>query len=965
MKSLLSNLKTIIFCFLVLISVNAQAQVINEGFEETLWPVTTTTLANQTLNLNTGTINTGSWMYNNAYVNTANAATFVRTGSNSFFLAGSSSAYICTPLIAAGVAQVTVVVKSATGTAASMVIGVATNTAVTANTGSISSTAAGAAWSVGSSCYTGLPVSTAGWTTITFTTNLTAPAYVKIQRVTTGSIYLDDITITGMVAVPTLTVAPATKTGFTYILGAGPSANQNFTVSGSNLSANATLTAPADYEIATVAGGPYSGSITLNQVAGNIALTTIYVRLKAGKAVGLYNGETITVASAGATTQNVTCSGSVTSGVLTPLPAPAVGAGSGISSTSFTANWSTVANASGGYIVNVYQGAALVKTVPVAGQASTNVIVNGLTASTAYTYKVIAVGDGLTYSNSPQSSASGVIVTAAPPAGGSCEITVYETNFSDWLALPAAGTSSTARTVVGGAGDGFIITEDTEIVPSTNRFNNTGTSGRSITYAPFDFSNGGTVYVTGYNNTGSSISGVVGATGVFDAVSGNPVIIGNVKNMAYNLRFDLPASVDGITALNWSSFRGYWSYMKICTNPTGGPQMATTNYQEAPAVGMSLTATIGGADASGIANVKAWNVTCGVNMSIVGADAALFELPDNQLTQAEALAGTPVVINFTPSVIPGVSNAQLKLTSTCGAPDFYMNIKGLTSSGAGAQITTPVQTWNFPTSLIAPITQDILISGANLTGPVTLTLGGADAAQFSLASNTVTLADALAGKPIAVTYLGGISSPLTQNATLTLSSPGAPNVVLPLVGLTYNLPPTMYTLDRTVTPAGTGIITQDLGGSMFAVGTTVRVTAIPQTGYKFKRWVDNGSTALTRSILMMSDIEVIAEFEVGTGPSVSPFNAYTPLVVGNTSFTARWGAATASTSYVVKVYNNVGTLVYTSPAQGGAVRSLNITGLTAGTQYTYTVTASTGDVSNIVGPVLTTGGSIPACGTVG
>jgi hypothetical protein len=62
--------------------------------------------------------------------------------------------------------------------------------------------------------------------------------------------------------------------------------------------------------------------------------------------------------------------------------------------TSCTADWSSVSNATG-YIVNVYTGVStLVNSVRVATNSAT---VTGLTASTSYNYKVIAIGDATTY----------------------------------------------------------------------------------------------------------------------------------------------------------------------------------------------------------------------------------------------------------------------------------------------------------------------------------------------------------------------------------------------------------------------------------------------------------------------------------------------------------------------------------------------------------------------------------------
>ena len=121
-------------------------------------------------------------------------------------------------------------------------------------------------------------------------------------------------------ASPSVTLSTFSKTGFNYALGSGPSAEQSFTVSGANLTSNISLTPPTDYEISIGTGGSFSvtNPISLTQSGGAVTTTTIYVRLKAGLAVASYNSENIAVASTGVSTQNVVCSGSVTS-VPTPV----------------------------------------------------------------------------------------------------------------------------------------------------------------------------------------------------------------------------------------------------------------------------------------------------------------------------------------------------------------------------------------------------------------------------------------------------------------------------------------------------------------------------------------------------------------------------------------------------------------------------------------------------------------------
>jgi hypothetical protein len=67
-----------------------------------------------------------------------------------------------------------------------------------------------------------------------------------------------------------------------------PSASQSYTVSGVNLTDNIVITAPTGYEVRT-GMGVYASSLTLPQVSGNVASTTIDVRLK-GTTAGAVSG---------------------------------------------------------------------------------------------------------------------------------------------------------------------------------------------------------------------------------------------------------------------------------------------------------------------------------------------------------------------------------------------------------------------------------------------------------------------------------------------------------------------------------------------------------------------------------------------------------------------------------------------------------------------------------------------------
>lgn len=132
---------------------------------------------------------------------------------------------------------------------------------------------------------------------------------------------IDNVSITanGGVPTPTINVNPVSLTNLDYYLGYGPSEEQSFTVSGTNLTNNISLTAPTNYEICLDQYGIYGNSISLSPASGSVPETLIYVRLKAGLNLGSYNSEIITITSTGASSKTVSCSGSVSLAPVTNL----------------------------------------------------------------------------------------------------------------------------------------------------------------------------------------------------------------------------------------------------------------------------------------------------------------------------------------------------------------------------------------------------------------------------------------------------------------------------------------------------------------------------------------------------------------------------------------------------------------------------------------------------------------------
>lgn len=116
-----------------------------------------------------------------------------------------------------------------------------------------------------------------------------------------------------------ITASESSLSGFHYFLGAGPSAQQSFSISGSNLTNGINVKAPTNYEISAYGGSAFVGtsSMTIAPTGGTVTTLTLYVRLKAGLAVNAYNGD-ITLISTGATSKTISLSGYVPPVIITP-----------------------------------------------------------------------------------------------------------------------------------------------------------------------------------------------------------------------------------------------------------------------------------------------------------------------------------------------------------------------------------------------------------------------------------------------------------------------------------------------------------------------------------------------------------------------------------------------------------------------------------------------------------------------
>ena len=235
---------------------------------------------------------------------------------------------------------------------------------------------------------------------------------------------------------PTITITGTPLSAFSSAPGT-PSSEQSYTVSGSNLTNDIAITAPADFEISKTSGSGFASSLVLSQSGGSVAATTIYVRFN--RATEGTSSGNITHASTGATTQNVAVTGTAT----TPPTAPSGLTATAASSTQINLNWTDNSGNETGFRIERKTGSG----GTYAEIATTGAGVNsyndssGLSPSTLYYYQVRAYNAG---GNSAYSNEASATTQSSPPwtayndcAVGTGESTTNITTYS--VSSPTSG----------------------------------------------------------------------------------------------------------------------------------------------------------------------------------------------------------------------------------------------------------------------------------------------------------------------------------------------------------------------------------------------------------------------------------------------------------------------------------------------------------------------------------------------
>jgi hypothetical protein len=146
----------------------------------------------------------------------------------------------------------------------------------------------------------------------------TTTIYVRLSAAAGLGTYNGDITVMSGSAAQTIATAPSTVTeavinpvisvsgsltalSTTY---GTASSTSNFTISGANMTAPITVTAPSGFQVSTSPTDNFSGNLTVQPTTGTINNTTIHVRLSPAANAGTYSGN-ISLTSTGATEKTI------------------------------------------------------------------------------------------------------------------------------------------------------------------------------------------------------------------------------------------------------------------------------------------------------------------------------------------------------------------------------------------------------------------------------------------------------------------------------------------------------------------------------------------------------------------------------------------------------------------------------------------------------------------------------------
>ena len=508
----------------------------------------------------------------------------------------------------------------------------------------------------------------------------------------------------GSTATPTLTVSP---TSLSFSATAGETVSKTFTVTGTDLTGDVTLTK-------TDANGVYTISPTTISASAAASGATVTVTYKP-TAAGTHTGS-IAIASSGATSKTVSLSGTATAAALTTYtPVMSAANSSYITTSSFRADWTDLTSSS-----NV---------------ASYTLQVNGEGSSTpSNSVTLLGTINGSSYTGSYKT------ITLSSPWGGSNvkggNSAVYFTKSGKiTFTIPSGYSNATfsvkVTTVTGTYGTGNVTVKSTQTSAVGHTFSKgetytwivTGSAGEVITLTTTDSS---------YSPDMSLIEVYAGNTTLNATETGDATArtITGITNKYYTVS-NLTAGATytyKVKALYTDGTSSDWSNEQTVTL-SEEQQTATPTLTVTP-TSLSMSANVG-ATKTATFKVTGADLTGNVTLTLTDANG-VFSISPTTITAANAANGVNVTVTYAPTAY-GTQTATVTVASS-GATSKTVALTGNATLDKSDPVLNAA-TINSSTSFTANWTHDVdasSVSSYTLYGTLTAQPSGDDEPSSTL-----------------------------------------------------------------------------------------------------------------------------------------------------------------------------------------------------------------------------------------
>lgn len=667
---------------------------------------------------------------------------------------------------------------------------------------------------------------------------------------------IDDFSFSATSATSPLLTLTGTLAAVNTTYGSPSAAPTSFTIAGTNLSNNISLSAPTGYEISLASNTGYASSLTLTPSSGTVTTTTVYTRLSATATVSgsPYSGA-ITATSTGAASVSIATSSSTVS----PLSITT----SGATASNKTYNGTTSANITGISLNGVVNGDVL------------NVVGNGIFGS-MNVGNAIPVTSVLTLTGTNASS-----YTLVQPSGLSANITPATLTINGLTANNKVFDGTTTATLSGTAVlNGVIAADVSNVIVG-------GTPVANFVSAAVGM--GITVIVSGYTISGSASGNytLLQPSGLVADITASPTPV-ITSTLTMNATYGSQASVYTITATNNpSSFNAIGLPAGLTINTLTGEISGTpTVYSATP-----FTVTISATNSGGTGSATLIYTINKAQLSLISASA------NNKVYDRTNTA----TLNGTLSGIVGSDVVTVNLTGTFSQVNVGNGISVIstaTLAGTDASKYNLIQ----PTNLVANIT------------PLSLTIANAQAQNKPFDGNTNavitgTLTGVISPDAVTVTLTGQFTSSAVGNgisvvSTSTLSGTDAANYSLTQpTGLTANITPVTV-----LAPGDIAVIGYNTSGAPDNMALLILTDLYPGTVF----YVNDNEVATTGGASFTDLAEGEASFTVNPGQTI-PAGTVVILPWGSAAVTTT--AYTWSTTSGFGLGNNNEEIyIYTAPS---------------------------------------------------